>query len=106
MGAHPNPNPDPDRWVLALTLTLTLTSPSPSALALSLTLLAALLATRTQALALALTQVLTIDDRIPFIKREGYYGRPLFCKPTKEGEFWPCLLEKAFAKVRVRVRVS
>ena len=48
--------------------------------------------------------MLTIDDRLPFIKKEGYYGKPLFCKPTKEGEFWPCLLEKAFAKVRVRVR--
>lgn len=44
-------------------------------------------------------QVLTIDDRLPFIKRKGYYGSMLFCKPTKEGEFWPCLLEKAFAKL-------
>jgi len=42
--------------------------------------------------------VLTIDDRLPFVKKPGYYGRTLFCKPSLEGEFWPCLLEKAFAK--------
>jgi hypothetical protein len=42
--------------------------------------------------------VVTIDDRLPFIKSPGYYGRTLFCKPSLEGEFWPCLLEKAFAK--------
>lgn len=42
--------------------------------------------------------VVTIDDRLPFMKKPGYYGRMLFCKPSLEGEFWPCLLEKAFAK--------
>ena len=43
-------------------------------------------------------RVVTIDDRLPFMKKPGYYGRLLFCKPSLEGEFWPCLLEKAFAK--------
>ena len=42
--------------------------------------------------------VVTIDDRLPFMKKPGCYGRTIFCKPSKEGEFWPCLLEKAFAK--------
>ena len=65
------------------TLTLTLTSPSPSTLPPTLTLLPSPLATRTPAL--ALTQVLTIDDRLPFIKRKNYYGKMLFCRPTKEG---------------------
>lgn len=42
--------------------------------------------------------VVTIDDRLPFKKKPGIHGRLLFCKPSLEGEFWPCLLEKAFAK--------
>ncbi|CAE7725602.1 unnamed protein product, partial [Symbiodinium pilosum] len=42
--------------------------------------------------------VVTIDDRLPFSKRPGRYGNLCFAKPTKENEFWTCLLEKAVAK--------
>eukprot|EP00435_Cladocopium_sp_Y103_P019377 s726_g4.t1 len=44
-------------------------------------------------------KVITIDDRIPYWQRPGAYGTPCFAKPTKENEFWPCLLEKACAKL-------
>eukprot|EP00913_Durusdinium_trenchii_P013742 g12902.t1 len=53
-------------------------------------------------------KVITIDDRIPYWQRPGRYGQPCFAKPTKErsaracmqeNEFWPCLLEKACAKL-------
>lgn len=43
-------------------------------------------------------KVITIDDRLPFWKRPGKHGNLCFAKPTKENEFWPCLLEKAVAK--------
>ena len=39
--------------------------------------------------------VVTIDDRLPYWKRPGRYGSLCFAKPTKENEFWTCLLEKA-----------
>ncbi|CAJ1421908.1 unnamed protein product [Effrenium voratum] len=43
-------------------------------------------------------KVVTIDDRLPYWKRKGKHGNLVFAKPTKENEFWPCLLEKAVAK--------
>jgi len=43
-------------------------------------------------------KVITIDDRLPYWQRPGTYGTCCFAKPTKENEFWPCLLEKAVAK--------
>ena len=38
-------------------------------------------------------QVVTIDDRLPYWQRPGKHGNLCFAKPTKENEFWPCLLE-------------
>mmetsp|Transcript_31453 Transcript_31453/g.55706 ORF Transcript_31453/g.55706 Transcript_31453/m.55706 type:complete len:477 (+) Transcript_31453:46-1476(+) len=43
-------------------------------------------------------KVVTIDDRLPFWKRPGKHGNLMFAKPTKDNEFWPCILEKAVAK--------
>lgn len=43
-------------------------------------------------------QVVTIDDRLPYWQRPGKHGTLCFAKPTKENEFWTCLLEKAVAK--------
>jgi len=43
-------------------------------------------------------KVITIDDRLPYWKKPGKHGNLCFAKPTKENEFWPCLLEKAVAK--------
>ena len=43
-------------------------------------------------------KVVTIDDRLPFWKRPGKHGNLVFAKPTKENEFWTCLLEKAVSK--------
>ena len=34
-----------------------------------------------------------IDDRLPVLNNEY-----LFVKPRNKREFWPCLLEKAYAK--------
>lgn len=35
-----------------------------------------------------------INDKVP---AEG--GKPVYVAPTKQGEIWPCLIEKAFAKI-------
>jgi hypothetical protein len=35
-----------------------------------------------------------INDKVP---SQG--GRPVLVSPTKDGEIWPCLIEKAFAKI-------
>ena len=43
--------------------------------------------------------VVTIDDRLPFAKKPKYYGNIMMAKPTGDGEVWPCLLEKAAAKL-------
>ncbi|CAJ1389461.1 unnamed protein product [Effrenium voratum] len=43
-------------------------------------------------------KAVTIDDRLPYWQRPGKHGNLCFAKPTKENEFWPCLLEKAVAK--------
>ena len=43
-------------------------------------------------------KVVTIDDRLPYWQRPGKHGDLCFAKPTKENEFWTCLLEKAVAK--------
>ena len=44
-------------------------------------------------------KVVTIDDRLPYWQRPGKHGTLCFAKPTKENEFWTCLLEKAVAKL-------
>ena len=43
--------------------------------------------------------VVTIDDRLPLVCKPKRWAKVLFVEPTDEGEFWPCLLEKAFAKL-------
>ncbi|XRB19158.1 calpain catalytic domain-containing protein [Pseudoscourfieldia marina] len=43
--------------------------------------------------------VITVDDSLPFEKRRGYYGNIMMASPTSDGEVWPCLLEKACAKM-------
>ncbi|CAK9078051.1 Calpain-type cysteine protease ADL1 (Phytocalpain ADL1) (Protein ADAXIALIZED LEAF1) (Protein DEFECTIVE KERNEL 1) (OsDEK1) (Protein SHOOTLESS 3) [Durusdinium trenchii] len=44
-------------------------------------------------------KVITIDDRLPYWQRPGQYGNLCFAKQSTENEFWPCLLEKAVAKL-------
>ncbi|CAK9047069.1 Calpain-type cysteine protease DEK1 (Phytocalpain DEK1) (Protein DEFECTIVE KERNEL 1) (ZmDEK1) [Durusdinium trenchii] len=44
-------------------------------------------------------KVVTIDDRLPYWKKTFSYGQVCFAQPSKENEFWPCLLEKAVAKL-------
>jgi len=43
-------------------------------------------------------KLVTIDDRLPYWQQAGYHGNVCFVQPTKQNEFWPCLLEKAVAK--------
>jgi len=35
-----------------------------------------------------------VDDKVPCQN-----NRPMFVQPTQDGEIWPCLIEKAFAKI-------
>jgi len=43
-------------------------------------------------------QFITVSDHVPAIEEDGKM-LPLFASPTADNEIWPCVLEKAFAKM-------
>jgi len=44
-------------------------------------------------------QFITVSDDVPAIEEEQGKRLPLFASPTADNEIWPCILEKAFAKM-------